>query len=307
MKEYLFDLSHLPNVLLAGHSVCPQGWSLTNRSLDETEIIIVYEGVLRCVVGEEVCTLSEGMACLVPPNTPVDQYAEGKGCRFFYAHIAAQPVLLKEEERAALTESVTAPSPDPAGFFFLPPVTERGTRLLLATRMDPARYKGEIFTHFQRLLLERNRRTVHSTLIISLELSGILTLLSRSLLEQILPPPTAPEEREQNRLVQDALFFLGSNYASPVRISDLAARLQVSQQYLGRLFKAETGVSPMRYLNRLRIEKAKELMRSSAMNISEAALAVGFENIYYFSRLFKQHEGMSPSAYRAWLNARSNQ
>ena len=66
-------------------------------------------------------------------------------------------------------------------------------------------------------------------------------------------------------------------------------------------------MSPIRYLNRLRIEKAKEFMRTNAVNISEAALAVGFDNIYYFSRLFKQLEGMSPSAYRAWLNSKSNQ
>ena len=307
MSEYIFELSTLPSVLLAGHSVCPPGWSLTDRALDETEIIVVYEGELRCVVGGEDCRLREGMACLVPPSTPVDQYAEGDGCRFFYAHIAAPLTPAEDEERRALIESALSPSPDLAGFFFLPPVTERDTRLLLATQMDPARYKSEIFTHFQRLLLERNRRTVHSTLVISLEIAGILTLLSQSHLEQTLPPPPAPEEREQNRLVQDALFFLNSNYTSPIRISALAARLQVSQQYLGRLFKAETGVTPVHYLNRLRIEKAKELMRSSKRNISEAALAVGFENIYYFSRLFKQHEGMSPSAYRAWLNSRSNQ
>ena len=142
---------------------------------------------------------------------------------------------------------------------------------------------------------------------ISLELSQILVLLGQCWIQQAAVLPPVLERREQNRLVQDALLYLNSNFASPIRISELAVRLQVSQQYLARLFKAEVGMSPIRYLNRLRIEKAKEFMRTNAVNISEAALAVGFDNIYYFSRLFKQLEGMSPSAYRAWLNSKSNQ
>ena len=48
-------------------------------------------------------------------------------------------------------------------------------------------------------------------------------------------------------------------------------------------------------------------MRENAVNISEAAMPAGFDSLYYFSRLFKQLEGMSPSAYRAWLNSKSNQ
>ena len=48
-------------------------------------------------------------------------------------------------------------------------------------------------------------------------------------------------------------------------------------------------------------------MRKSSMNITEAALSSGFDNLYYFSRLFKQLEGMTPSVYRAWMDSKSNQ
>jgi len=181
------------------------------------------------------------------------------------------------------------------------------TLLRIGVKMDTGRHKGEIFTLFQRLLLERSRQTVYSALMISLELSQILVLLGQCWSEKNAISPQPPERREQNRLVQDALLYLHSNYASPIRIGVLAEQLQISQQYLARLFKAETGTTPLQYLNRLRIEKAKEAMRENAVNISEAAMAAGFDSLYYFSRLFKQLEGMSPSAYRAWLNSKSNQ
>lgn len=306
MTEYCLDLSRPLSVLLAGHSVCPEGWSLTGRTLEETEVIVVYEGTLRCEVGEENYLLEEGEACLVPVGFPVSQYSDRGPCRFFYAHIdcPVAPALPGARSRA-VSNYLSRPRTD--GFFFLPPVSQEDSLLCIGGKMDTGRYKNEIFTLFQRLLLERSRQTVYSTLMISLELSQILVLLGQCWAGQGISLPQVPERREQNRLVQDALLYFNSNFSSPIRISELAARLQVSQQYLARLFKAETGMSPLQYLNRLRIEKAKEAMRTSAVNISEAAMAAGFDNLYYFSRLFKQLEGMSPSAYRAWLNSKSNQ
>lgn len=305
--EYCLNLSKLPSVLLAGHSVCPEGWNLTGRTLDETELIVVYEGVLRCAVGGSVSLLGEGDACLVPAGLPVDQYADNGPCRFFYVHIDTPVFPAGEEVKKQIVSNYLNQPSIRAGFFFLPPVSADDFLLCLGGQIKTGRYKSEIFTLFQRLLLERNRQTVHSTLMISLELSQILVLLSQCWLHQTASVPPVQEQREQNRLVQNALLYFNSNFSSPIKISELAARLQVSQQYLARLFKAETGMSPVQYLNRLRIEKAKEAMRESAVNISEAALAAGFDNLYYFSRLFKQLEGMSPSAYRAWLNSKSNQ
>ncbi len=306
MTEYILDLSKYPSVLLAGHSVCPEGWSLTGRVLEETEVIVVYEGSLRCSVGEEAHLLREGESCLVPAGLPVSQYADGGPCRFFYAHIDC-PVFPAGPTARKEAPSTDSSRPRPDGFFFLPPVMPEDTLLRIGVKMDTGRHKGEIFTLFQRLLLERSRQTVYSALMISLELSQILVLLGQCWSEKNAISPQPPERREQNRLVQDALLYLHSNYASPVRISELAEQLQISQQYLARLFKAETGTTPLQYLNRLRIEKAKEAMRENAVNISEAAMAAGFDSLYYFSRLFKQLEGMSPSAYRAWLNSKSNQ
>ncbi len=305
--EYCLSLSRLSSVLMAGHSVCPEGWSLTGRILEETEIIVVYEGVLRCVVGDQSYLLGEGEACLIPPGLPVDQYASGEGCRFFYAHIDAPVFPVEKELKKRVVSNYLNQASTRPGFFFLPPISQDDFFLCLGGQIDTGRYKSEIFTLFQRLLLERNHQTIHSTLMISLELSQILTLLSQCWIQQTTELPPIHEQREQNRLVQDVLLYFNSNFASPIRISELASRLHVSQQYLARLFKAEIGISPLQYLNRLRIEKAKELMRTDTSNISEAALASGFENLYYFSRLFKQLEGMPPSAYRAWLNSKSNQ
>lgn len=307
MDEYILDLAKLPSVLLAGHSVCQSGWNLVGRILDESEVIVVYEGFLHCKVAHNNYLLKEGDACLIPAGVPVDQYADHGSCRFFYAHFDASLVPSVPDMRNQVVSNYSNRPVNRTAFYFLPPVSSGDALLCLGGQIETGRYKNEIFTLFQRLLLERNHQTIHSTLMISLELTQILVLLGQCWIRRTTVLPPILERQEQNRLVQDALLYLNSNFSSSIRIDELARQLQVSQQYLARLFKAETGMSPLQYLNRLRIEKAKELMQANTVNISEAALAVGFDNIYYFSRLFKQLEGMPPSAYRAWLNSKSNQ
>ena len=83
MDEYILDLAKLPSVLLTGHSVCQSGWNLVGRILDESEVIVVYEGFLHCKVAHNNYLLKEGDACLIPAGVPVDQYADHGSCRFF--------------------------------------------------------------------------------------------------------------------------------------------------------------------------------------------------------------------------------
>ena len=306
--EYCIELHTLPQIALAGHSVCRPGWSLCGRTLEESELIVVYRGQLCCNVGGEAFVLREGESCVIPAGTPVDQFTENTSCRFFYLHFKApcRPIRKREKE-AILTAYAESVANRPGGFFFLNPIQQEQAMVCLGQRMDTASYKSEIFTLFQRLLLERNHETMHSALLISLQAAQILTLLAQCWMAKTVPLTPSPEEREQNKLVQDAILYLNEHLTAPVKMTELAQTLHVSQQYLARLFKTETGLSPVKYLNRLRIEHAKELMRKSSMNITEAALSSGFDNLYYFSRLFKQLEGMTPSVYRAWMDSKSNQ
>jgi AraC-like DNA-binding protein len=64
-----------------------------------------------------------------------------------------------------------------------------------------------------------------------------------------------------------------------------------------RKFHQETGTSPLKYVNALRIEKAKEILKSDHERLSDIALALGYSNLFDFSRDFKKHTGVAPSKY----------
>lgn len=80
-------------------------------------------------------------------------------------------------------------------------------------------------------------------------------------------------------------------------VGDLAAKTRLSSPYFRRLFKQVTGYTPVQYQNWVKINKAKDLLLSGECNVSEAAFQLGFDNVFYFSRLFKSVAGENPSDY----------
>lgn len=101
-----------------------------------------------------------------------------------------------------------------------------------------------------------------------------------------------------DELMIDAQQWLHEHFAENLSFADVAHQLGMSQRTLNRRFKMATGMSPGRYLQQLRLEQARELLRDSNLPVAEIALAVGYQDIGYFSTLFREHMAQSPTAYR---------
>ena len=86
------------------------------------------------------------------------------------------------------------------------------------------------------------------------------------------------------------------NYSKNTSLRELAEFAHVSQSYLGSIFRSVTGRSPIDYLIEIRINRAKNLLKDG-YSVTDTSRLVGFNDIYYFSRMFKRNEGMSPSEY----------
>ena len=106
-----------------------------------------------------------------------------------------------------------------------------------------------------------------------------------------LPQPTS-------LLVKQTIAYLQQNYAERLTRQQMAKAVGVSEDYLGRIFLQELGLSPMEYLNRYRIKEAKMLLNHTCDSITEIADQVGFDDPAYFSRAFRKQVGISPRAFR---------
>ncbi len=92
--------------------------------------------------------------------------------------------------------------------------------------------------------------------------------------------------------------YIQRNYAQPIRVEEIARKVGVSRSCLYRAFQAEFGCSPSDYLTRYRLQRARQLLRHSALPVGAIAVSVGFEDSYYFSRVFRNQYGLSPTGYR---------
>ncbi|WP_434749990.1 AraC family transcriptional regulator [Paenibacillus amylolyticus] len=93
------------------------------------------------------------------------------------------------------------------------------------------------------------------------------------------------------------ITHMEANYQRNWKVGDLAAMASVSLRQYSHIFRQITGTSPMDYLHGVRMDQAKRLLRSSSGDMLSVAKQVGFKDEFYFSRRFKQQEGVSPSAY----------
>ncbi len=91
-----------------------------------------------------------------------------------------------------------------------------------------------------------------------------------------------------------AVAIMEAEYESGINVSDIARRLHLNRTYFESLFRAHTGVSPAKYLSKIRMERALSLMTDFGHNVSVTALSVGYSDVFSFSRAFKRYYGVSP-------------
>lgn len=99
-------------------------------------------------------------------------------------------------------------------------------------------------------------------------------------------------------IISKVLKYVENNYTKPIYLSNLADELNITQQHLSRKFKKHRGITLVSYINRLRIQKSAELLKSTDQNISIIANEVGFGDTKYFIKKFKETYGITPNMYR---------
>ena len=100
------------------------------------------------------------------------------------------------------------------------------------------------------------------------------------------------------RELKRVLEYINRNFVEEITLKHLSEVANLNATYLCKQFTKVYNISPIQYVNNLRIEKAKELMLYSDLSITEISAAVGFQSVHYFSRYFKKKENISPMEYK---------
>ncbi|REE92800.1 AraC-like DNA-binding protein [Paenibacillus taihuensis] len=135
----------------------------------------------------------------------------------------------------------------------------------------------------------------------SLRATGYLHLLFAEFGSAQHGEDAASQQRgsDSEMLTSQVIRYLSTQYAEPISIENMAETLGYNRAYLSRIFKQQTGITPVTFLLKLRIDKAHLLLRERLeLTIEQIAASVGFQDPLYFSKQFRRLYGQSPTAYR---------
>ncbi|KXS49074.1 MAG: Two-component response regulator, partial [Halanaerobium sp. T82-1] len=110
-----------------------------------------------------------------------------------------------------------------------------------------------------------------------------------------------PDDKNQ-QIINEMKEYIAANYQDGITLSEMARKFNLSSGHLSNLFHEETGESFSDYLNMIRLNKAKELLKTTDDKIYQIADQLGFNDAYYFSSWFKKLVGASPTTYRDNIN-----
>ncbi len=108
------------------------------------------------------------------------------------------------------------------------------------------------------------------------------------------------ESVNKKYVVEQIVNYFEDHYSEKISLERIAENMYLSTFYISKIFKSETGDTPIRHLINIRLEKAKEILEETpGKSIKEVAAEVGYDDAYHFSKQFKKHYGISPSQIRA--------
>ncbi len=176
---------------------------------------------------------------------------------------------------------------------------------------------GEIRTIAETMLCETTSQNRMAMLSLNMLLMQILLIAYRAPKRDIRKPsevlPKAEtletgihEKQYQLERIRSVMVFIHQNFTAEISLDELASRAFLHPAYFNREFKRLVGIPPMKYVERQRLNKSRELLALSDVSINQVAESVGYNDPFYFSRAFKRTTGISPSAYREQIRNHSS-
>jgi len=106
-------------------------------------------------------------------------------------------------------------------------------------------------------------------------------------------------ENFYSKLTVKTIHFIHTNVEDPLRVGFVAGQLEVSAEHLIRVFKKDTGMTPRKYINKVKMEQAKSLLKESDLSVGKISTSLGYKNRDHFCRLFHSMVAQSPRKYKS--------
>lgn len=223
-------------------------------------LIYLVSGQLQDLITNDSVLVNPGEAIIIPPNTPWRFYCSGEHIYFYCVHFTGAKVenILNEY------------------------------KIELFPKVNKTSVNNEIPKRFQRLFDGFSKKDRFKTKDLASFLDGILIEVARSI----------ENEKFDKSILSKSIRYINEFYTTSIKISSLAKMENMCVALYNKHFKSIMGMPPTKYIIKLRIQYACELLSNSELQINEIAAACGYKDANFFIRVFKGCLGCSPLAYR---------
>lgn len=164
------------------------------------------------------------------------------------------------------------------------------------------KYEQDFFKCFNDILLEQEKNEPGRNLMLKCLVMKLLVILLKCVnSEEDVDSYNSGlnfETYDKNIIVNAIVSFINENYMKQVSLDKISKNMYLSTVYISKVFKEELGDSPINYLIKVRLSKARELLESGNLSVKAVAESVGYNDAYHFSKLFKKYYGCPPSSIR---------
>lgn len=262
-----------PQILYIFEAINKNTMSTKYHSHDFIEISVILDGPVKYVIENELVLLNKGDILLFNPGVSHQEYV-CKGSLGHELHIGITNFRLEGFRKNFILTKDNSP----------------------VIRLK--KNEDEFFKCCNEIIEEQKNNALGYDLVLKALVMKLLVALLRETHFEENSKHTVKysfESTDKQNLVKAIIDFMNENYMNDISLDKIAKNMYLSPVYISKIFKEETGDSPINYLIRKRLEKAKELLEVEGLPVKIAAKSVGYDDAYYFSKLFKKYYGISPS------------
>lgn len=247
--------------------IVPNG---VTRTLQHHEMLFVCEGNGHVVIGETRYPIKKGMLFYIPPGVRLTIEPRAQNPEHYVTvHFSGSRMALDPDGKWRYQEDIrTLHQPSAQEITDYPPVAELFEKLLDTWNDKGPGYEFVAATYLRQLLIliSQNNKKQSKNRAVSLKIDRIIE-------------------------------YMRQNIDSKITLEELSRIAGLSTFYLSRAFKEATGYPIIMYFNKMKIDKAKEMLIEGNKKVKEVAYGLGYSNEFYFSRTFKRIEGLSPKEF----------
>lgn len=282
--KFTIDNYELDFILLnIGYAEHFADWNWKNVNSPFVRLHYVTKGNAKIMFKDETFEMKQNHIYLTPSYTQHSYFCDGEFC-VYYIHLYEKP-----ENTYSIFEKFSFPFEIKTDELLHKLIQRLHT---LNPGRELSKYDPSLYDNTQELI-KNISIDYGNSVATKFESQAIINLI----LSRFVHLAKVKIETRDERITH-VLNYIHTHIEKSITLEELANQAHVSKDHLIRMFKNQLGCTPIRYINQKKIEKAQLLILVNKRSLKNVAYSLGFDNMPYFNRLFKQTTGETPSAYR---------